>query len=90
MINMSNGVEFEEDQFGYGRKPFNQGGQVSQGVPVSNTQFANYGSARAEPKMTQWLMRHGFVKSPKGAQVILIAVVIINIIITFVVIKFFL
>lgn len=40
--------------------------------------------------MTRWLITKGIVKSERGAQVILIFVVIVNIVITFIVIKFFL
>jgi hypothetical protein len=80
---MSSGVEFEEDSFSYKPKPRLSGGPAgsSPGVPAS---------VGNEPKMVQWLMRHGIAKSGTSAQVILIIVVIINIIITYVVIKYFL
>ena len=40
--------------------------------------------------MAGWLMRHGLAKSPKGAQGIMIAVILVDIIAIFVVIKYFL
>lgn len=43
-----------------------------------------------EPRMIQWLMRKGIVKSSNSAQIVLVGLVIVNIIITFAVIKYFL
>lgn len=40
--------------------------------------------------MAGWLIRHGWAKSQQSAQMILVAVVIIDIIATFMVIKYFL
>jgi len=40
--------------------------------------------------MAGWLMRHGLAKSPASAQVIMVAVVVIDIIATFIIIKYFL
>ncbi|MDR3558564.1 MAG: hypothetical protein P4L61_03465 [Candidatus Pacebacteria bacterium] len=39
--------------------------------------------------MTGWLVRHGWAKSSQSAQIILIAVVVLDIIATFIVIKYF-
>ena len=40
--------------------------------------------------MTGWLMRHGWAKTPAAAQGIMVVIIIIDIIITFIVIKYFL
>jgi hypothetical protein len=42
------------------------------------------------PGLAGWLMRHGVAKSSSSAQTILIGIVVANIIITFIVIKYFL
>jgi hypothetical protein len=41
-------------------------------------------------KMASWLIQHGFAKTPAGAQVILICLAVVNLILCFVVIKYFL
>ncbi|MES2216207.1 MAG: hypothetical protein V4481_02830 [Patescibacteria group bacterium] len=87
---MSSGVQFEEDSFSF-NKP-----AAPSSAPTTSGGFQappNLGYGRPQlpsntPKMAQWLMRHG-IKSPNAAQTILVVVVIVNIIITFVVIKFF-
>lgn len=82
---MSEGIEFEEDNFGrpstgahigaYGGSP----GLSAQGFSIpSNT-----------PKMTAWLMKKGIAKSEKSATGVLLIVVAINIIITFIIFKLF-
>ena len=78
----SSGVEFDEDKLKYAPRSSASGG--------SYTPLNRYGSPNTEPKMVQWLMKKGIVKSPATAQIVLITLVIINIIITFVVIKYFL
>ncbi len=83
---MSSGVEFDEDSLKYARRPVATGGFQS-GQQYS---FPGQPVGGNEPKMVQWLMRKGIVKSPNAAQAILIGLVIVNIIITFVVIKYFL
>jgi hypothetical protein len=80
---MSSGVEFDEDKFSYARPTPAQGSPV--GVP--NAAYTSPVASNTRG-MHGWLMRHG-VKSAAGAQVVLIAVVILNIVVTFVVIKFF-
>ena len=40
--------------------------------------------------MSGWLMHHGWAKTPAAAQGIMVAIIIIGIIITFIVIKYFL
>lgn len=56
----------------------------------SSPQRTSTAASRNEPKMVQFLMRHGIAKSPLTGQVILIVIVVLNIIITYVVIKYFL
>ena len=86
---MSSGVEFDEDSFGYGAKrfPSSKIGGVGAGLPGN---YSANSSAENQPAMVRWLMRKGIVKSPNAAQAILIAIVVINIIITFIVVKYFL
>ncbi len=78
---MPSGVEFEEDKMRYGRPP----GFVGQNSPTN--QYVPTGN---EPPMVRWLMRHGLSKSPISAQIILVVVVLINIAITYFIIKNFL
>ncbi|MEN9912998.1 MAG: hypothetical protein RLY66_406 [Candidatus Parcubacteria bacterium] len=84
---MSSGVEFDEDSLKYARHIPAAGGfqQTQQQYSFPGQQMGGN-----EPKMIQWLMKKGIVKSPNMGQAILIGMVIINIIITFVVIKYFL
>ena len=82
---MSSEVQFDEDSFSYGRpKP---GGQFG-GSALTQIGQANYGTA--EKGMVAWLMRYGIAKSSNFARGILVAVVIVNIVITFIMIKLFL
>ncbi len=71
---MSNGVEFEADNFGGNRSPGFQpnggGGDVS--------------------KFGRWLLDKGIVKTEKGAQNFQLGLVVVNFIIMFIVIKSFL
>jgi hypothetical protein len=78
---MSSGVEFDEDQLKYAPRP---------NTPAGSYSMNQYGSPNTDPKMVQWLMKKGIVKSPAMAQAVLIGLVVVNIIITFIVIKFFL
>jgi hypothetical protein len=83
---MSEGVEFEEDKRTYTRQP---------GAPVSfsggnNFTEKQYSPNGSEPKMVQWLLRHGYAKTPTSANVILLIVVAINIAIAYFVITSFL
>lgn len=80
---MSNGVEFDVDKVEYSSR------RSSPRVNIPSNFDGNFGSNSAEPKMSRWLMGKGLVKSPQSAQKILIAVVIINIIITFIIVKYF-
>lgn len=78
---MSNGVEFDTDNSS--RFVPRSGGISGSSMP------GNFAPTGNEPKMVKWLMKKGIVKSPRIGQAILVAVVIINIIVTFVVINYF-
>lgn len=75
---MSNGVEFEEDKYGIQGK-----------IRAQQSFVATQSGEVSSSKMGQWLINKGFVKSSTGAQVILIIIVLINIAVTFFVIKYF-
>ena len=80
---MSNGVEFDEDKFSF-NKPVSRPGVQ---------QPTNYGgsmSGGSVPPLAQWMISKHIVKSAAAAQGVLIGLVVVNIIITFVVIRFFL
>ncbi len=84
---MSSGIEFEEDSFSRNyAKPTN--------ANTSNTSNQNYSynnyEQPAERGITGWLMKHGLAKSPQGAQVIMLVIVVINMIITGVFLTFLL
>jgi hypothetical protein len=76
---MATGVEFDEDKMKYRRSA--GGGQM----PGSS---GSYGDV-PEKGLTAWLLRHHIASSPKAAQGILIAIAIIDVIIMYVVIKYF-
>lgn len=69
-------VEFDEDKFQYGPAGVRPGMQNIQ--------------SGAQSGMAFWLIKKGIVKSNNGAQVILIAIVLINLLIVFLVFKYFL
>ncbi|MBU6231712.1 MAG: hypothetical protein KGI45_03905 [Patescibacteria group bacterium] len=86
---MASGVEFDEDNFSYGnRRPAAGSGFSSPGMYRGQASQPYSGSGGS--KMAQWLIRHGLAKSANSAQYILVAVIALNIIITFIIIKFFL
>lgn len=76
------GVEFEEDSFGYNKKP--RYGNLSGG---GNSNLSVGGGK--EPKMVNFLMRHGIVKSSRTGQYILIAIVIVNTIIAYIMFRYY-
>ena len=87
---MAEGVEFDEDKNNFARpathppaQPVFSGGGAPVGGPIG------VGGGKI-PGMSRWLIEHGFAGSSTAAQVILIAVVVINILITFVIVKYFL
>jgi hypothetical protein len=84
---MSSGVEFDEDTFGRAVQAahksapvYSGGGSFGSGVNINPN----------DPKMVQWLMKKGIVKSPSAAQAVLLAVVVINLIIIYFVITYIL
>lgn len=79
---MSNGVEFDEDKYGLGGQ---MSAQQRFASPSPGMTHSGGGS-----KMAQWLIKKGIVKSDTGAQVVLIIIVVINIVITYFVINYFL
>ncbi len=88
---MASGVEFDEDGTNFGVKPPSSAGQASNSFSPSNSYTQQrYPNTGSQSGMTAFLMRHGLAKSPKKAQTYLVILVIANIIITFVVIKYFL
>lgn len=83
---MSSGVDFEEDSFGKAKPSATP--SFSGSPNFVHTSFSAPSSDQSG--MAGWLMRHGFANSEKVAQGILISIVVINVIITIVVIKFIL
>jgi len=75
---MASGVEFDEDNMTYARPGVRPGMAGGGYVPAR------------ERGMAGWLIRHGLAKSNSSAQIVMIGVVIVNAIIMFVLIKFFL
>jgi hypothetical protein len=52
---------------------------------------AGFGQMTSETSgMVGWLMRHGWAKTPAAAQGIMIAIIVIDIVVTFILIKYFL
>jgi hypothetical protein len=78
---MSTGVQFDEDKFNYSAKP-----QPNVAPHTGGPQY----SAGETGGMAGWLMKKGWVKSPQSAQVMLLAIVAVNIIITIFMITYFL
>lgn len=89
---MSLGVEFDEDRFGAPPKPQMGGGGMAGGyggqAPYSPL-YAQQQNA-AGGGIAGWLQRHGIAKSDKSAQTVMVAIIVANIVITIVVIYFFL
>lgn len=80
----SSGVEFDTDSASYGMPRHSSGGGN-----LGGGQW-NPGMNRNDSKMVQWLIRHGFAKTSGAAQGILVTLMIINFIITYFVISYFL
>lgn len=74
---MASGVEFDEDNMGF-RRPAPGGGYTTNG-----------GYQGQQSGLAGWLIKKGIAKSNSSAQVIMISVVIVNIIIIYVLLKFF-
>ncbi len=86
---MSSGVEFEEDTFGRNRPTVQSGGQSAPTSPQYQYSNPGYGQPEATG-MTGWLIRRGWVQTREGAQKILLALVAFNIIVTIIVVTYFL
>lgn len=76
---MSDGVEFEEERKTYTRSP---------GAPTSFSGGNSYNQQPYspngnEPRMIQWLIRHGYAKTPAVGNVILLIVVALNVILAY-------
>ena len=82
---MANGVEFDEDKFSYAPRP-SKPGMAPAPASYNNLQYA---SSRPSG-MAGWLVSHGWAKSDKAAQGILLAVMLVNLAIMYVAIKYFL
>jgi hypothetical protein len=77
-------VEFDEDKFQYGGTQGNQRQTSSSSQMIYNIQSSN------PTGMVGWLIKKGIVGSENTAQYVLVGVIIINIVIAFIVIKYFL
>ena len=77
---MSQGVEFDEE------KQYAKPIQHDVGMPSIRPQELPSGS---EPKMIQWLMRHGYARNSKLGYAVLIGVIVINAFITYFVVSHF-
>lgn len=82
---MVTGVEFDEDKFSYAPRP-SKPGMAPAPASYNNLQYA---SSRPSG-MAGWLMSHGWAKSEKSAQGIMVGIMAVNFIIMYVVIKYFL
>lgn len=51
---------------------------------------APQGGAAGQSKMALWLIQHGLAKTPAAAQGVMIALAVVNLILCYVVIKYFL
>ncbi len=74
---MPSDIQFEEDGFAKGY-PQTRSGQSNYSYGINQSVYSG-----SEVKgMAGWLIRHHLAKSPQGAQLYLIALVVVNIIIT--------
>ena len=88
---MASGVEFDEDSFAStgARRPGTS--NYTNNFSTGNAGFQGFNAPNSnDPAMVQWLMKHGFAKSRKAAEGVLIGVIAVNMLIMFVTIKFFL
>lgn len=84
------GVEFEEDKFDMPDRRQNVEANKIPIAGVANNAHASLGGQKTSSGMAGWLLSRGLAKSPKTANIILIAVALINVVITFLVVMFFL
>jgi hypothetical protein len=85
---MSSGVEFDEDNFSYSAKPRVQGIPAGANSYVSVPRSNGGGDTSNIHGIAGFLIRHGIAKSYNSAQVIMIAIVIVNIVVTFIVVHY--
>lgn len=84
---MASGVEFDEDTIG-------MTGPLSQAQQSNNpANFLRSSPAYVDPNtvtgLKGWVLRHGFAKSSKAAEVLLLIFMAFNFVITFLVIRYF-
>ena len=84
---MSSGVEFDEDALKYAPRRAAGG---SPGLSNASPGGGYVPGGSTEPKMVQWMIRKGIVTSPRMAQGILFGLVVVNLIITYIVIVYYL
>ncbi len=83
---MVTGVEFDEDKFSYAPR-----GQSRPGAAPAPASYNNLQYASSRPSgIAGWLISHGWAKSEKSAQGIMLGIMTVNFIIMYVVIKYFL
>lgn len=85
---MSNGVEFEEDSFRLNKPNTFAAGGNSAGSYSAPSNFGQYSNTSDRKGMAGWLMRKGVTKSSGTAQGLLIAVIIFNLVVAYLVIHF--
>jgi len=84
---MSSGVEFDEEGSSYARPsaPRNTVGRAN-----SDFGAPQYTPTGNEPAMVRWLLRHGYVKTPAAANIVLLVLVGLNVVVTYFVVTNFL
>ncbi|MEI6304769.1 MAG: hypothetical protein WCP09_01990 [Candidatus Taylorbacteria bacterium] len=85
---MSSGVEFDEEGSSYARPNVSRNNNV--GRPNSNFDAPQYTPTGNEPAMVRWLLRHGYVKTPAAANIVLLVLVGLNVVVTYFVVTNFL
>ena len=86
---MTEGIEFDEDKFSYAPPRANVG--MNAGMNAA-PQYSGYGAPQFGAKeswMVRFLIKHGLAKSAKGAQMVQLGIVVVNIIVTVIVVKYF-
>ena len=83
---MSSNVQFDEDTLSYGQPRQT----VIPGAPAGQPQYYTQNApGMYVGGMAGWLIRHGWAKNEKVAQVIMLSVVVVNLIITYLVFSYF-
>ena len=78
-------VEFEEDSFSYNKPTASPGKPTSGGGSTEGTHYRPAEPSRV-PKMSQWMIQHGLIRSETAAQIVLVTIIIITIILTYIVV----